>query len=89
MSRIDPTLTAEQFEAAYAARSKVSVEFLHRWGRFAERCHEDCDYEDCDGWVMGFQWEDAIFEDRMRDAEKFAAFKGFSYQDADGWHPRG
>lgn len=54
----------EQFEAAYAARSGVTVEFLHQHGRWAEPC--DCGTETCEGWAMGHQWEDALFENELR-----------------------
>ena len=57
-------MTAEEFEAAFAARSGVTPEFLHRWGRYAEPC--DCGDPECEGWAMGHQWEDAIFEDTQR-----------------------
>lgn len=57
-------MTAEEFEAAYAARSGVSVGFLHARGRYAERC--DCGEPECEGWAMGYQLEDAIAEDAAR-----------------------
>ena len=57
-------MTAEEWEAAYAERSGVTVEFLHSWGRFAERC--DCGDAECEGWAMGHPWEDAIAEDLKR-----------------------
>jgi hypothetical protein len=59
-------MTAEEFEEAYAARSGVTVEFLHRHGRYAEPC--DCGEDACGGWAMGHQWEDAIIEDQLRTA---------------------
>jgi hypothetical protein len=40
----------EAYELAYAERSKVSVEFLHRNGRFGAPC--DCGDELCDGFQM-------------------------------------
>lgn len=43
-------MTADEFEAAYAARSGVTVEQLHGWGRHAEPC--DCGDETCEGWAM-------------------------------------
>lgn len=55
-------MTADEFEAAYAARSGVTVEFLHQHGRYAEPC--ECRAHVCEGWAMGHPWEDAIFEDR-------------------------
>jgi hypothetical protein len=57
-------VTGEEFEAAYAALSGVTVDQLHRWGRYAERCW--CGRPGCDGWVMGHQQEDAIVEDQIR-----------------------
>jgi hypothetical protein len=45
-----PSITAEEFEAAYAARSGVTVEFLHEHGRRAVRC--TCGEPDCEGWAM-------------------------------------
>lgn len=56
--------TIEEFEREYAERSGLTVDELHALGRWAEEC--DCDDGECDGWRMGHQWEDAIFEDRMR-----------------------
>jgi len=53
-----------EFEAAYAARSGVTVAQLHAWGRYAEPC--DCGAEECEGWAMGHQQEDAITEDEIR-----------------------
>jgi hypothetical protein len=43
-------VTREQFEAAYAARSGVTVDFLHEHGRRAEPC--DCGEPGCEGWQM-------------------------------------
>jgi len=59
-------MIAEEFEAAYAAMSGVTVAFLHRWGRYAAPC--DCGDSMCEDWVMGHQWEDAIMEDQLRAA---------------------
>ena len=59
-------MTAEEFEAAYAARSGMTVAFLHENGLYAEPC--DCGEEICEGWAMGRQWEDAIIEDQLRAA---------------------
>ena len=56
------------FEVRYAARSGVTVEELHQWGRYAEPC--DCGDPGCEGFQMGHQWEDAIVEDRMRAASR-------------------
>lgn len=57
-------MTAEEFEAAYATRSGVTVEFLHSWGRYAEPC--GCGEPECGGWAMGRQQEDAITENMLR-----------------------
>jgi hypothetical protein len=57
-------LTAAQFEERYAAEAGVTVEFLHWWGRYAERC--DCGDPGCEGWSMGHQWEDAIVINELR-----------------------
>ena len=54
-------LAASAFEATYARASGGTVRDLHRFGRFAEPC--DCGWEECEGWQMGHQWEDAIVED--------------------------
>lgn len=43
--------TRTEFEAAYASRSGVTVQFLHAHGRSAEPC--ECDDEMCEGWAMG------------------------------------
>jgi hypothetical protein len=57
-------VTAAEFEAAYATQAGLTVEDLHRWGRFAEPCH--CGDPECEGWVMGHQQEDALFEAERR-----------------------
>ena len=68
-------MTAEEFEAAYAARSGVTVDWLHEHGRFAEPC--DCGEPECEGWAMGHQQEDAIMEDALRpDGEPRAGGEG-------------
>jgi hypothetical protein len=72
------TMTAEEFESAYASRSRVTVEQLHAWGRYAEPC--DCGDELCAGWAMGHQWEDAIMEDQIRkDSQPVLAPDGNAY----------
>jgi hypothetical protein len=43
-------MTREEFEAAYAARSGVTVAWLHAHGRRAESCA--CGDEFCEGWAM-------------------------------------
>lgn len=78
-------MTEAEFEAGYAARSGVSVEWLHKRGRFAEPC--DCGEPYCEGWAMGNQWEDAIAENELRavpqkaDLRPGAPFPGFN-----DWH---
>jgi hypothetical protein len=61
-------LTAEDFEAAYAERSRMTVAELHSWGRYAEPC--DCSDEFCEGWGMGHQQDDALAENESRDRTK-------------------
>lgn len=57
-------MTREEFEKGYASRSGCTVEQLHSWGRFAEPC--SCGTTGCNGWQMGHQHEDALWEDSMR-----------------------
>jgi hypothetical protein len=45
----------DEFEAQYAARSGVTVAWLHAHGRYAEPC--DCGADMCQGWAMGHQQE--------------------------------
>lgn len=54
--------TAAEFEAAYAARSGVSVEFFRKRGRYPEYCA--CGGASCEGWVMGHQHDEAIVENQ-------------------------
>lgn len=54
----------EQFEAGYAARSGMTVEALHAWGRYGAPC--DCGEDGCEGWAMGHQWDEALFEEWLR-----------------------
>lgn len=61
-------MTAEEFERWYAGNSNVTVAFLHYWGRRAERCY--CGEPDCTGWIMGFPWEDALFDEQRRQLER-------------------
>jgi hypothetical protein len=44
-------ISKEQFEAEYAGRSGVTVEYLYHHGRRAVRCKQ-CDSPDCQGWAM-------------------------------------
>ena len=64
-------IQAGAFETAYAFDSNVTVEELHRWGRYAEPCPTDCT-----GWMMGHQWEDALFEDERRTREQGRIYRG-------------
>jgi hypothetical protein len=64
MQEVNAPGRAAEFEATYAARSGVTVDQLHAWGRYAEPCA--CGGDDCEGWAMGHQLEDAIAEDRLR-----------------------
>lgn len=59
-------LDASRFEVTYAKASSITVKMLHEWGRFAEPCA--CRTGGCQGWQMGHQWEDAIFDDLTRRA---------------------
>jgi hypothetical protein len=68
------TGTAAEFEAAYAARSGVTVGQLHQWGRYAEPC--SCGEDGCEGWAMGHQFEDAIAEDAER---RDAVYERYAY----------
>jgi hypothetical protein len=42
-------VTADEFMRAYAARSKVTVEWLSQY-RTVRPC--DCEYDGCEGWQM-------------------------------------
>lgn len=53
-------MTADEFVAAYAARSNVSVERLKELGYKAYPC--DCDYPGCEGWKL--------LRDVLRNGEK-------------------
>lgn len=46
----DPFLTADEFEAAYAQRSKMTVAELRALGRVVRPCH--CGEAKCIGWAM-------------------------------------
>lgn len=48
------TLTAEQFEQAYAERSGRTVESLRAAGRVVRPC--DCGENICEGWQYVPQW---------------------------------
>jgi hypothetical protein len=43
-------MTADEFEAAYAARSGVTIESLHKYGKRARPCR--CEAPECEGWQM-------------------------------------
>lgn len=57
--------TRDEFEAAYAARSNVTVERLHAWGRYAEPCN--CDDPMCEGWQMTHTDIDTFPDERFTD----------------------
>ena len=42
----------EEFESQYAQRSGVTVEWLHKYGRYGIPC--DCGEDYCEGWQMIF-----------------------------------
>jgi hypothetical protein len=52
------------FEERYAARSGVSVRWLHWAGRWAEPC--DGGEDGCGGWAMGHQHEEALAMNEAR-----------------------
>jgi Mn-dependent DtxR family transcriptional regulator len=56
--------TAADFERWYAANSRTTVERLHYFGRYAEKCH--CGDPICTGWAMGHQHDDALFEQSLQ-----------------------
>lgn len=68
MSADRRALTAAEFEEEYAARSGTDPGWFRARGRWPERCR--CGDERCRGWVMGYQWEDAITENEMRGAAR-------------------
>ena len=43
-------MTKDEFEAGYAMRSGVSIEWLHQHGQHAVLC--DCGEHGCNGWAM-------------------------------------
>lgn len=43
-------MTGEEFLAAYAKRSGMTVEAVQEYGLRAVPC--SCDYEHCEGWVV-------------------------------------
>ena len=47
------SMTKEEFEKEYAAKSKMTVERLRKMGGAAVPC--DCQYELCKGWKMAFK----------------------------------
>jgi hypothetical protein len=54
------TITKDEFERQYAARSGVTVEWLHAHGMHAAQCA--CDYAGCQGWGMESARIDAAVE---------------------------
>lgn len=51
-----PLVTREEFEAAYAARSGITVTGLHDLGREAVPC--GCGSDMCQGWAIETRYED-------------------------------
>jgi len=49
-------MSRDEFEAGYAERSRVTVEWLHANGQFGVPC--DCDDEQCRGWQMAHVTEE-------------------------------
>ena len=56
------------FEQRYAHNAGITVEMLHSWGRFGETC--DCGEDGCEGYRIGHQWEEALFENWVRTGER-------------------
>jgi hypothetical protein len=50
-----PSMTADEFERAYAERSGVTVEWLREQGRVVRSC--DCGERGCEGWQSMNEWE--------------------------------
>lgn len=55
------TLTADEFERAYAERSGVTVEWLRKQGLTVRPC--DCGEEGCEGWQSVSQEAAADIDD--------------------------
>lgn len=56
-------MTAEEFEAAYARRSGITVARLRELGRIVVPCR--CGEEDCEGWasvsrITDDEWDEVI-----------------------------
>jgi hypothetical protein len=50
--------SAAAFEEQCARTTGVTVDELHRSGRYAEPC--PCDDTGCEGWTLGYRHEDAV-----------------------------
>lgn len=61
-------MNKEEYERLYAERSGTTVYDLHAWGRWAVRCK--CGDPWCEGWIMGYQWEEAITENMLWDRRR-------------------
>ena len=59
MSRLK---TVQEFERWYANNSGVTVEFLHKYGRYGAPC--DCGDTICTGWQMTHQ--DYVLEEEKK-----------------------
>jgi hypothetical protein len=57
------TIDKDTFEREYAERSGMTIDELHAWGRFTEEC--SCGEDGCEGWAMGYQHEEALFQERV------------------------
>ena len=53
-------MNKEEFESQYAQRSGVTVEWLHKYGRYGIPC--TCGEDYCEGWQMTYL-EDAEQEE--------------------------
>lgn len=62
------TETKDAFEQRYAKGSGVTVEWLHKHGRYAAPCRDDCDAEDCTGWMMAREGMEAEMRGEFSDA---------------------
>ena len=72
-------MTKEDFERQYALRCGFTVELLKELGLEALPC--DCDYVQCEGWIMGFKFYEKMMaavtemtEDRCQFCGKVLGF---------------
>ena len=63
-------MTKDEFEAGYATRSGVTVEWLHAMGQRAVPC--ECEWSGCSGWAMVDRMRDRIA--RLEDVATYARF---------------